>query len=39
MFENAYRDVSRALQVKGIEDDKADVKTLVKVALSRGDAG
>lgn len=39
MFENAYRDIGRALQVKGIEDDEADVKALVKAALGRDDAG
>lgn len=39
IFENAYRDISRALKVKGIEDDEADVKALVKAALNRDDAG
>ncbi|KAI1439328.1 hypothetical protein F5Y02DRAFT_143448, partial [Annulohypoxylon stygium] len=33
-FENAYRDIGRRLGVKGIDDDKADIKTLIKVALS-----
>ncbi|KAI6082449.1 hypothetical protein F4821DRAFT_215546 [Hypoxylon rubiginosum] len=33
-FENAYRDIGRRLGVKGIDDDKRDVKTLVKAALS-----
>ncbi|KAK8002369.1 response regulator [Apiospora arundinis] len=39
MFENAYREIGQALGVKGIEDDKADVKALVKAALSRDEAG
>lgn len=34
-FENAYRDIGRKLQIEGIEEDKADVKSLVKSALSR----
>ncbi|KAI2602274.1 P-loop containing nucleoside triphosphate hydrolase protein [Hypoxylon sp. NC1633] len=38
-FENAYRDIGRQLEVKGIEDDKADVKMLVKAALSHESAG
>ncbi|KAI6080516.1 hypothetical protein F4821DRAFT_55383 [Hypoxylon rubiginosum] len=38
-FENAYRDIGCQLGVKGIEDDKADVKMLVKVALSHESAG
>ncbi|KAI1382616.1 uncharacterized protein F4822DRAFT_100890 [Hypoxylon trugodes] len=38
-FENAYRDIGRQLGVKGIEDDKADVKMLVRVALSHESAG
>ncbi|KAI0895108.1 hypothetical protein F4806DRAFT_469907 [Annulohypoxylon nitens] len=38
-FENAYRDIGRHLEVKGIEDNQADVKTLVKAALSRESAG
>ncbi|KAI1085927.1 hypothetical protein F5B19DRAFT_248199, partial [Rostrohypoxylon terebratum] len=33
-FENAYRDIGRQLGVKGINDDKADVKKLIKAALS-----
>ncbi|KZL75723.1 kinesin light chain [Colletotrichum tofieldiae] len=37
MFENAYRDIGRALNVRGIEDDKTDVKGLVKAALEQGD--
>ncbi|KAK7990382.1 kinesin light chain 3 [Apiospora arundinis] len=35
MFENAYREIG----VKGIEEDKADVKALVKAALGRTDTG
>ncbi|KAI1086172.1 P-loop containing nucleoside triphosphate hydrolase protein, partial [Rostrohypoxylon terebratum] len=38
-FENAYRDIGRQLGVKGINDDKADIKTLVKAALSDESAG
>ncbi|KAL5867624.1 hypothetical protein ACKVWM_011595 [Pyricularia oryzae] len=38
-FDNAYREIGRALEIQGIQDDKADVKTLVKAALSRSDAG
>ncbi|KAL5891148.1 hypothetical protein ACKVWM_002172 [Pyricularia oryzae] len=39
MFDNAYREIGRALKIQGIDDDDADVKTLVKAALSRNDAG
>ncbi|XDG04957.1 hypothetical protein ABKA04_004572 [Annulohypoxylon sp. FPYF3050] len=38
-FENAYRDIGRHLGVTGIEDSQADVKTVVKAALSRENAG
>ncbi|KAI6439877.1 hypothetical protein MCOR15_011898 [Pyricularia oryzae] len=38
MFENAYREIGQSLEIQGIEDDDADVKTLVKAALSRNDA-
>ncbi|OCK89205.1 purine and uridine phosphorylase [Cenococcum geophilum 1.58] len=38
-FEGAYRDIGRKLQVEGIEGDKADVKLLVKAALSQERAG
>jgi len=38
-FENAYRQIGQKLQIRGIEDDKANVKALVKTALSRDDAG
>ncbi|OHW99554.1 kinesin light chain, partial [Colletotrichum incanum] len=39
MFENAYRDIGRAFNVRGIEDDKTDVKGLVKAALEQDDIG
>ncbi|KAI6307244.1 hypothetical protein MCOR30_011699 [Pyricularia oryzae] len=38
MFDNGYRRIGRALEIQGIEDDDADVKTLVNAALSRNDA-
>ncbi|KAK3940345.1 phosphorylase superfamily [Diplogelasinospora grovesii] len=38
-FENAYREIGRKLQVKDIDGDKADVKALVKCALSQESAG
>ena len=34
-FENAYREIGGLLGVEGIDEDKADVKVLVKVALPR----
>ncbi|KAH7124782.1 P-loop containing nucleoside triphosphate hydrolase protein, partial [Dactylonectria macrodidyma] len=34
-FENAYCDIGQKLKVQGIEEDKADVKALVKAALTR----
>ncbi|KAH8671374.1 hypothetical protein BX600DRAFT_411360 [Xylariales sp. PMI_506] len=34
-FENAYREIGQALQVPGIDDDKADIRTLVKAALNK----
>ena len=34
-FENAYREIGRQLQIARIDDDKADVKLLVKTALSQ----
>ncbi|KAK3314373.1 P-loop containing nucleoside triphosphate hydrolase protein, partial [Apodospora peruviana] len=37
-FENAYREIGRRLQIARINEDTADVKTLVKAALSRKDA-
>ncbi|RFU73729.1 kinesin light chain [Trichoderma arundinaceum] len=33
-FENAYRDIGKKMMVQGINEDKADVKQLVKDALS-----
>ncbi|KAK8130828.1 kinesin light chain [Apiospora sp. TS-2023a] len=39
MFENAYREIGRALEVKGIEDDRVDVKAPVKSALGRDEVG
>ncbi|RMZ85744.1 hypothetical protein DV737_g411, partial [Chaetothyriales sp. CBS 132003] len=38
-FENAYRDIGRKLQVPGIEDDKADMKSLVKNTMSQESCG
>ncbi|KAI0159859.1 hypothetical protein GGR52DRAFT_582588 [Hypoxylon sp. FL1284] len=38
-FENAYRDIGNQLGVKGMEDDKADVKVLVRAALGHESAG
>ncbi|EXK81073.1 hypothetical protein FOQG_14415 [Fusarium oxysporum f. sp. raphani 54005] len=38
-FENAYRDIGQRLGVAGLDDDKADVKTLVQAAISREDTG
>ncbi|KAM0542622.1 hypothetical protein ACHAPJ_012701 [Fusarium lateritium] len=38
-FENAYRSIGRLLNVTGINDDKAEVKTLVQSALSHEDVG
>ncbi|KAI3530692.1 hypothetical protein CABS02_14420 [Colletotrichum abscissum] len=35
MFENAYREIGRALNIQDIEDDQADVKGLVKATLER----
>lgn len=32
-FENAYRDIGHALKIPHIEDDEADIKSLVKAAL------
>ena len=34
-FENAYCEIGRQLKVKGIDEEEADVKLLVKVALSQ----
>ncbi|KAK7927522.1 kinesin light chain [Apiospora marii] len=38
-FENAYREIGQALSLQAVEDDKADVRALVKAALSRQSAG
>src|SRR3569833_665868 len=38
-FENAYREIGKELKVAGIDEDKADVKALVRAALSRESAG
>lgn len=38
-FENAYREIGRQLGIKGIDEDKADVKTLVREALGRESSG
>ena len=33
-FENAYREIGKQMKIAGIDEDKADVKRLVKTALS-----
>ncbi|RWA06025.1 hypothetical protein EKO27_g9081 [Xylaria grammica] len=38
-FENAYRKIGHALEVKGIDADDADVKLLVKESLNRESTG
>ncbi|RYP33540.1 hypothetical protein DL767_004715 [Monosporascus sp. MG133] len=38
-FENAYREIGRAVGAAGIDEDRADVKALVKAALSGEKAG
>ncbi|KAB5542982.1 hypothetical protein GE09DRAFT_1134139 [Coniochaeta sp. 2T2.1] len=38
-FENAYREIGRSVGVAGIDEDKADIKALVKAALSREGVG
>jgi len=38
-FENAYRDIGQQLNVPGIDEEKADVKALIKAALSRQSTG
>ncbi|KAK0639874.1 hypothetical protein B0T16DRAFT_383637 [Cercophora newfieldiana] len=38
-FENAYRVIGRQLNIPGIDEDKADVKALIKDVLSRQSAG
>jgi NB-ARC domain len=34
-FENAYREIGRQLEIEGIDENEADVKSLVKTALSQ----
>ncbi|KAK3352633.1 hypothetical protein B0T25DRAFT_189556 [Lasiosphaeria hispida] len=38
-FENAYRAIGQQLQVPGIDEEKADVKALIKAALSAQSTG
>jgi hypothetical protein len=38
-FDNAYRNIGQQLGVPGLEDDKADVKRLVKTRLSKENTG
>jgi hypothetical protein len=38
-FENAYREIGHQLKILGLEDDKADVKRLVKTRLSQEGTG
>ena len=38
-FDNAYRDIGQQLEIPGLEDDKADVKRLVKTRLSQESTG
>ncbi|SCO92473.1 uncharacterized protein FRV6_16601 [Fusarium oxysporum] len=38
-FENAYRVVGRQLEIPGMNDEKADIKALVKTALSQENSG
>jgi tetratricopeptide (TPR) repeat protein len=38
-FDNAYRDIGHQLKIPGLEDDKADVKRLVKARLSEENTG
>ncbi|KAI5456651.1 hypothetical protein BGZ63DRAFT_395954 [Mariannaea sp. PMI_226] len=38
-FDNAYHEIGRLLEVPGIDEDGADVKTLVRAALSCKDSG
>ncbi|KAL1994732.1 hypothetical protein VTN49DRAFT_919 [Thermomyces lanuginosus] len=38
-FENAYRHIGQLLKIRGIDEEDADVKTLVKSALSDESAG
>ncbi|KID85971.1 kinesin light chain [Metarhizium guizhouense ARSEF 977] len=38
-FENAYRDIGKQMKIAGVDEDKADVKRLVKTALSDEGSG
>ncbi|KAF2964765.1 hypothetical protein GQX73_g8791 [Xylaria multiplex] len=38
-FENAYREIGRLLQLPGIDDEKTDIRALVKECLSHKNAG
>ncbi|RYP18335.1 hypothetical protein DL767_009855 [Monosporascus sp. MG133] len=38
-FEKAYREIGKVLGVQGLDDDKADIKSLVKAALNRENVG
>ena len=38
-FDNAYRNIGQQLKVPGLEDDKADIKELVKTRLSQESTG
>lgn len=38
-FENAYREIGWRLNIKGIEEDKSDIKALVKDVLSQDSVG
>jgi tetratricopeptide (TPR) repeat protein len=38
-FDNAYREIGQQLKIPGLEDDKADVKRLVKTRLSQESTG
>jgi hypothetical protein len=38
-FDNAYREIGQQLKIPGLEDDKADVKRLVKTRLSQESIG
>ena len=38
-FENAYRDIGKQMKVEGIDEEKVDVKRLVKTALERESSG
>ena len=38
-FEHAFREIGQKLQIPGIDEDKADVKLLVKTSLSQESAG